>query len=188
MAIGMFLQFFGGYGGGSFGSFLVKLEQLGFFDYLLPFLIIFALIFGILTKIKIFEDNKAVNAIIALSVGLMALQFGFVSSFFSELFPRLGVGLAVILVIIIFIGLFTDPENKGINYALLAIAVIVIVVVLAQAAETSSWWYSSLWWSDNISTILVIAVFLAAIAIIVGATSKPTTDSFRPWTFRGSDS
>ena len=105
MVSGIFLQFFGGSGGVGFRDFLVKLEQLGFFDYLLPFLIIFALVFGILTKIKIFEDNKAINAIIALSVGLMALQFGFVSAFFSELFPRLGVGLAVILVIIIFIGL-----------------------------------------------------------------------------------
>jgi len=172
MVTGIFLQFFGGYGGGGFRSFLIELEQLGFFDYLLPFLIIFALVFGILTKIKIFEDNKGVNAIIALSVGLMALQFGFVSDFFSELFPRLGIGLVVILAIVVFLGLFTDPKNKGINYMLFGIAAVVVVVVLAQSAEASSWWYSSIWWGDNLSSILAAAIFLAALAIVVGASSN----------------
>jgi len=52
-----FLQSHGFYGG-SFGNLLLKLEGLGFFDYVLPFLIIFAMVFGILTRIKIFEDNK----------------------------------------------------------------------------------------------------------------------------------
>jgi len=64
-----FLQPFGFSGGGNFGNILNRLGDLGFFDYLLPFLIIFAMVFGILTRIEIFKDNKAVNGIIALSVG-----------------------------------------------------------------------------------------------------------------------
>ena len=176
MGLGVFLQSFGVFGS-NFGDILFRLEQLGFFDYLLPFLIIFAMVFGILTRVKIFEDNKAVNAIIALSVGLMSLQFGFVSVFFAELFPRFGIGITIILVLIIFLGLFMDPDSKGMTYAFLAIAGIVVIVVLVSTAEAASWWYSSFWWSENISTILVLVFFLAVVGIIIGASSKDSRSS-----------
>jgi len=68
----------GPYYGGSIQSILQQWEQIGVFAYLLPFLMIFALIFVILNSIKIFKDNRGVNAVIAIAVGLMALQFQFV--------------------------------------------------------------------------------------------------------------
>jgi hypothetical protein len=179
----LLLQTLGYFGGGTFGNLLFRLEQLGFFSYLLPFLIIFALVFGILTKIKIFEDNKPVNAIIALSVGLMALQFGFVSNYFAELFPRLGVGLSIILAIMIAAGLFMDPDNKAINYGLLGISVIIIIVILSQTADASYWWYSGLWWSNNLGSVLAIGIFLAALAIVVGGITKPK-DDYKGFVFR----
>lgn len=182
MVSGMFfLQSFGFYGG-DFGGFLLRLEELGFFDYLLPFLIIFAMVFGILTRIKIFEDNKAINGVIALSVGLMSLQFGFVSTFFSELFPRFGIGITIILVILVFLGLFMDPDSKGTTYALLGIGAVIVLVILVQSAEAASWWYSSFWWRDNIGTILILAFFIAIIGIIVGASSgsKPSRRGMSP--------
>jgi len=173
MDTGIFFQFLGGYSGGGFRDFLIQLEQLGFFDYVLPFFIIFALIFGILIKTKIFEDNKAVNAIIALSVGLMALQFGFVSAFFSELFPRLGVGLAIILAVLILVGLFFDVEGQALNYILLAVATIIVIVVLASTAEVTSWWYSWSFFDGNLGSILlVIGVIAVMIALVATANSK----------------
>ncbi|MEK6827230.1 MAG: hypothetical protein AABX99_01980 [Nanoarchaeota archaeon] len=95
----IFLQSASAFPSGVLGDLLAKWEQAGFFSYLLPFLLIFALIFGILLKLNIFKDNKMVNGIIALSVSLMSLQFGFVPDFFSQIFPRVGVGLAIILAI-----------------------------------------------------------------------------------------
>ena len=47
--------------------------DIGVFAYLLPFLMIFALVFGILTKSKLLGENKAVHATLALTVGLLAL-------------------------------------------------------------------------------------------------------------------
>ena len=60
-------------------------EQIGVFSYILPFLMIFALVFGILMRMGIFKENKAVSAIVALAVGLLSLQFDFVPRFFSEI-------------------------------------------------------------------------------------------------------
>ena len=93
----IFLQSFG-FSGGSFGNVLSQWEQLGVFTYVLPFLLIFALIFGILQKVKIFQESKGINAVIAVSTALMALQFNFVPLFFSDIFPQLGIGLSIVLI------------------------------------------------------------------------------------------
>jgi hypothetical protein len=175
----IFLQPFG-FSGGSFGNLLSKLGELGFFDYVLPFLIIFALIFGILTKTKIFQENKGINAIIALAVGLMALQFGFVSVFFSELFPRLGIGLAIILTILILVGLFFDTESQALNYVLLAVGVIIVIITLASTAEASSWWYSWSFFSGNMGEIfLIVGIVAVMVAVVVTANSK-SNDKYKP--------
>jgi len=161
----------GGYYGGTIGDFLQQMEQLGFFSYLLPFLLIFALVFGILEKMKIFKDNRAINGIIAFVVGLMALQFQMVSIFFAEVFPRLGVGLSIILVVLIMLGLFTPHNKPAITYAFLGVAAIVTVVILIQSggyfgSEVGIWFY------DNWPTVAVVVVFIAVIGMIVGSNEK----------------
>jgi len=116
------------------GGLFTQWEAAGIFSYLLPFLLIFALIFGILTKINIFgtkdNPNKGVNAIISLAVAFMALQFNIVSSFFADLFPRFGIALAIILIILISIGLFVDLENKNMKWVLSGVILIALVAVL----------------------------------------------------------
>ena len=56
----------------SIGDLFAQWESAGIFEYALPFLLIFAIIYAILSFVNIFKDNKAVNAIISLTVALMA--------------------------------------------------------------------------------------------------------------------
>ena len=174
--------------GGAIGDLLSYWEQAGFFSYLLPFLLIFALIFGILNQIKLFKDNKAINAIIALAVGFMALQFPMVSEFFSEIFPRLGVGLAIILVILILAGMFIDPKNSGIMYVMLGIGAIITIVVLVQTAGAIGW-SSGTWWKESWPMIAGVIFMIVVIAVIVGSSSKnPHPPPYRPfWPFPPKD-
>ena len=168
--------------GGAIGDLLSYWEQAGFFSYLLPFLLIFALIFGILNQIKLFKDNKAINAIIALAVGFMALQFPMVSEFFSEIFPRLGVGLAIILVILILAGMFIDPKNSGIMYVMLGIGAIITIVVLVQTAGAIGW-SSGTWWKESWPMIGGVIFMVVVIAVVIGSSSR-STKSHRPfWPF-----
>src|SRR3989344_5849172 len=101
--VGVFLQSYGYF---SIGRILEQWSQYGLFDFILPFLLIFALVFGVLSTMNLFKDNKAVNGIIALAVALMSLQFGLVPAFFAELWPRFGVGIAIYLVFLILVGFF----------------------------------------------------------------------------------
>jgi hypothetical protein len=165
--------------GGVVGDLLSKWEEAGFFQYILPFLLIFALVFGILTKVNVFKDNKAVNGIIALAVALMSLQFSFVSDFFAQIFPRLGVGLAVILGVLILLGLFTDPESNWMNYVLLGIAAVVFIVVLIQSSGESGF-NTGEWFQENLTWIIPSVLALILIIATVAGPSKKPAPAFMP--------
>lgn len=163
--------------GGSVGDLLYYWEQLGVFSYVLPFLLIFAIVFGILTKIQVFGDKRGINAVIALVVGLLALQYDLVPIFFSEIFPRLGVALSILLSLIILVGLFfSSKDNKVINYILLAVSVIIFLAVLIKTTGALGF-YSAYWWYINWPSILigivVIGIFFAVISSVGGGRKVP---------------
>lgn len=160
---------FGGFYGGNIGSLLATWEQAGVFSYVLPFLLIFAIVFGILMKIKVFGDNKGLNTVIALVIGLLALQFELVPIFFSEIFPRVGIALSVILTLLILVGLFLDPDNKAVNYGLLGVGVIIFLVVLIKTAGYLGWSSFYLWYA-NWPTILLVGGVIAVIAAVIAST------------------
>lgn len=173
-----------GYYGGAIGDMLNRWAELGFFSYLLPFLLIFSVVFGILNSTKFFKENKAIDAIIALAVGLMALQFDLVPVFFSQVFPRLGVALAIILILLILVGFFIDTTGKRqwIMYSFLAIGFVSTLVVVVTSSSYSgiggSWIYNIL---NNWGGIFPFILIIILIAVIVGAAkTKPDSPPYYP--------
>ncbi|VVB82255.1 Uncharacterised protein [uncultured archaeon] len=164
---------------GVIGELLNSWEQGGFFSYILPFLLIFALTFGILVIVKIFKENNWVNGIIAIVVGLMALQFSFVPTFFAEIFPRLGVGLSIILGVLIIVGLFMDPDSKAVNFFLLGIGVLIIGMILIQSAGALGW-QSGDWWQTNWKGVIGAIFLVIIVFVVVGASNPKESSHYKP--------
>jgi len=156
---------------GPFGSLFSKWEQLGVFDFLLPFLIIFCLIFIVLNGLKIFKENRVISAIIALAVGMLAMSFDFVPVFFREVFPRLGIGLGVILVILVLLGLFAPVNQKWFPILMFAFATLIAILVLVNTAGELSWSFLGAWdiISEEFWAFLAMIILLA---VVIGASSK----------------
>jgi len=160
-------------GQGGFGSILNTFERIGVFDFLLPFLIIFSLVFLTLNGIKIFKENTRISAILAISVGLMAMSFDFVPLFFQELFPRLGVGLAIILGFLVLTGMFL-PDNTVFNYVLLGLGVIIAAFVFFSTAGQLNLGFSNAWNHLSSEVIAYVALILMVVIIVgVTGTKKP---------------
>ncbi len=185
-----FLQSYGFFRGGDIGNVLAQWQAAGVFSYALPFLLIFALTFGLLSRIGLFttkskegvdSPNKSINAIIALSVSLMALQFDFVSIFFSEIFPRFGVALSIILVILILGGLFIPTDSKGFSWGLIAVVMIIIGIVVFQSL--GSFGYSAGYWWRDLGNWLGYAILIGLIIAVVAGSSSPATS--KPETLLG---
>jgi len=167
MVSGVFNSWSGFYGG-SLGDVLAHWEEIGVFSYVLPFLLIFALTFAVISRLKLFEKNRGVNVVIALAVGFMSLQFDFVPRFFSEVFPRLGIGLGVLLVFVVLIGMFKDTshDEKFLNGIMVVVGIVVAIVVLVNAAGSLGW-ETGYWWQENWGTVLGVVVFVLIIGAIV---------------------
>lgn len=153
------------------GIILSQWEAAGIFDYLLPFLLIFAIVFGVLNTTNILGSNKGIHIIIAVVVGILALRLNFVSAFFAEVFPRLGVGLAVLLTIMILIGLFVPKnERRYWLWGLGAIGFIIAIVVITKSFQNYTW-FSFGAYSDYVGWI-VGGVLLIGLIIAVAASGN----------------
>lgn len=169
-------------------SILFQLESIGVFHYLLPFFLVFALVYGILSTTNIAGTQKGIHAIIALVIGLMAVRLGFTQAFFAEIFPRLGVGLAVLLSILILVGLFVPKdEQRYWGWGLATIGVIIAIVVITQSFDRLGY-FGFQGWEDYvgyiIGAVLLIGVLIAIVAGGNGGaseTQRNNTPIFVPW-------
>jgi len=171
-----FLASYGYFGGGAFGNLFANLQQSGFFDYVLPFLLIFAVIYAILMKTSLFgPQNKSINAIISLAVSLMALQFSLVPRFFSEIFPQLGVGLVIVLLAVILLSVFSnETKNQNaqtiVNWVIFGIAALVFLVIVVNSLELFSWGWGfggSFLYAIPWGTIIIVGAVVFAVWKII---------------------
>ncbi|RMD67361.1 hypothetical protein D6817_01830 [Candidatus Pacearchaeota archaeon] len=157
-----FLQFI------SIDDILIQWEQIGVFDFILPFLFAFIVIYGILEWTGIFNASKGVNIIISLVLGLLAIRAPFYAEFLKDLSPRLGVGIAILLAIIILIGLFTPKGSKDVlGWILLAVGVVIFIVIGAQLYNRFyGGGVGGFFSSDLIGYIILIALLIGIIVAV----------------------
>lgn len=160
----------------SVGEILQQLAELDVFFYVLPFLLIFALVFAILQKVKIMgggeNSNKGVSAVIAITVALMSLQFDQVPIFFQIVFPKLGIALSILLFSIILLGLFLDfSRYTGPIYIFMAIGGGLAIWILLSSIQDYTWWTGS-FWADNLGIIIGLGVVIALISTVIATSGS----------------
>ena len=149
-------------------------NEMGVFSYVIPFLLIFAVVFAILDKTKMLSsannDNKWIIAIIATAIGLLALQFDFVSEFFAVIFPRFGVGLAVFLSLIIFLGFFWPEGDSGFTGHTKWIGFVVGIGVVIWGLSSWDQWSGQVgfggWFVENVWALIILGGLIAVIIIV----------------------
>lgn len=171
----------------SIGVILQQWADLDIFYYALPFLLIFALVFAILQKIKIMggdeSHNKGVSTVIAIAIALMSLQFDYVPIFFQIIFPKLGIALSVLLVALILMGLFINYEkHQGAAYIFLAIGGAGAIIVILNSFSEFSWWTNGFWFSpENLSAIVAGIIIVVFILVVVNSGKTGPNDQSWMW-------
>lgn len=95
-----------------------KLQGLGFFEFIVPFLLTAAIFYGLLRKSKVMGDpkeNVAVNAVIALVAGFMVWAYPVLSGIpvekmFAEFFFKGTLIILTLLVGVLGAGMFLPPD------------------------------------------------------------------------------
>jgi hypothetical protein len=169
-----------------YGGFTI-LSSPFFVEALLPFLLVFAIVFAILQKSEILgKGKKQTDALIALAVGLLAVAFGQAVGIIIQMVSFLAVAVVVLLVFMLLTaalfkeGKFELPDNVKIGFGIL----IFIAVAIAVLVYTKGWDWLAETFSGKGSSILTNVVFLVviigAIAAVImsgGSGSKSGTES-----------
>ena len=180
--------------GGIFEQGIYSLQNLGVLDVLLPFILIFTIVFAVMQKTKILgEGKKNFNVVIALVMGFAVIVphvLGTYPSPDSDIvniinlaLPNIsGVLIAVIMMLLV-IGVFGGDVNiAGSSLAGYAVgfSILATLYIFGSAAK---WFEVPMWLnflndSDTAALIVVILVFGAVIMFVTGE-DKPK-DSKEP--------
>src|SRR3989344_6030575 len=96
-----------------FYDLVLSWESIGFFNIVLPFLLIFAISFAILKKIKLFgEEGQGANFIISCVLGLLFLQNQELIIKLNNFLPAASLALVVIVIFLLMLGTFMGENHK----------------------------------------------------------------------------
>ena len=114
------------------------LQNFGFFRVVLPFLLIFAIVYAILMKTKVLGDPstqgfaKTASAIIALVIAFLVIVYTPVVNTLGTLLPQAGFILVVVVLILMVLAMFgiTFEPQAGEKFPPWAAAIAIIVFIL----------------------------------------------------------
>lgn len=146
-------------------DFIYSLQDAGVFDIVLPFLLIFAIIFAILEKGKIFGEKKSnINLIIALVIGLIVVIQTDIVNKINTYLPKMALIYVIAIGLLIFFGLMSG-KNKVALPTYFAVILGAAGVIWALASGTGLSWPD---WMKLTETArnLIIGIGIAIIVIV----------------------
>ncbi|NCN98693.1 hypothetical protein COU62_00370 [Candidatus Pacearchaeota archaeon CG10_big_fil_rev_8_21_14_0_10_35_219] len=151
------------------------LQSAYFVELVLPFLLIFVVVFGILQKTKIFGDNKKqIDALVALVLGLIVVAFANAVNIILNLVPFMAIGVVIILIFMIMYGmLFKEGDfdmNKWLKFGIGT--VIMIALIIAVLVVTGGWDYIvELFYGkasgDLVANVVMVVIVMVALVLVV---------------------
>lgn len=117
------------------------LQQFGFYSTILPFLLVAAGMYALLTKLKPFGDLKGVNAIISIVIGFIFVSMVRAVTFLNKFIPLFTTFLLLLVLaymVFIFVGVKSETitelftKNPAFAGIFILIILILVIVVLSQ--------------------------------------------------------
>lgn len=162
-----------------------QLEYLGLFDILLPFVLIFTIVFAVLNKAKLFgtgDETRKYNVVIALVMGA-AVVFPHVMGYYppdgdivniiNQSLPNVSVVIVAIVMALIILGVMGANFTAGGGSLSGWFAAFAFGVIIYIFGSSANWWNRPEWlyFLDNPDTIALIVVILV-FAIIIWFVTK----------------
>ena len=179
-----------------FRESLVFMDQLGLYDVVLPFLLIFTLVFGVLEKSKIFGEEKGadgkpytrknLNAMVAFVSGFFVVASAQLVSLINVFVARTALVLVILVMLMILIASFHAPSDKGFNLMdlpmgkyLVYVVLVAVVLIFADGVGWlgPAWDYVTHYWDSTLmATVFLFGVVIAFIVYVTNAPGKPAGD------------
>lgn len=156
------------------------LKDFGFFDIVLPFLLVFTIVFAILEKTAVFgyddEEKKIpkknVNAMVAFVIGFMVVAATQVVDVIKQALPQVVIILILLVAFLMLVGSLLQPggldmaKHKGWKGFFMVVILIALVLIFLNALGwlDQAWtWVSGNWGGPVFGTIIIFLVIILAV-------------------------
>ncbi len=151
-------------------------------DFVLPFLVVFFIVFAILEKSKIlWEDKKQLNALLAFVIGLIFVSAVFPKVVVGNLILFLSVAMVIMFVVLLLWGFVFAGEKgfiltSGMKMGLAVVIGIAVVLAVLWAFGITGSVYDFLFkqsWSEALWTNLIFIVLIGvALGVVIKSAGK----------------
>lgn len=119
----------------NFATFVQDLQDMGFYDYFLPFILIFAITYALLEASHILGEKKGVNIVISMAVGFILIAQQPVVQTINLFLQKSSLIIIVILVALLVV--FLISGKSLLQSKLLGISVVLVILALIWALSPS---------------------------------------------------
>ncbi|MBR9700503.1 hypothetical protein GOV11_01415 [Candidatus Woesearchaeota archaeon] len=174
---------------------LAFLGEIGMYDVVLPFLLIFTIVFGILEKSKIFGSEKVgdktysrknLNAMVAFCTGFFVVASTQLVAIINEFVAGMALILLIIIMFMIMVATFHKQQDAdGLDLTkwmtpLVTFVIISIVLIFLSAANWLDviWAYIAFDWDSTIvGTLALLLIIAGAMWLLVRTPKEKKSDS-----------
>ncbi|MBD3259213.1 hypothetical protein GF371_01120 [Candidatus Woesearchaeota archaeon] len=165
-----------------FGGVVEFMRRVGFYDIILPFLLVFALTYAVLDKTRILgtegdEPKRSLNAIVAFVLGLLVVGTGQLVSVINQALANVVLVLIIVIFFLITVSVFMEkdllklkddyPKFFGLIIAAIVVAIVLIFMHALGWLQTIMFFLKGNWTEEYVATIILligIAIFIWLIA------------------------
>ncbi len=154
----------------AFSNVAASLQNFGVVDFLLPFILVFTIVFAVLQRTKILGDNKNFNVILALVLGLLFVIPHITGTYplgydpvavMNQSLPSISLVAIAAIMLLLLMGIFGTDFSKT---AAPIIALVAIGFVAYIFGAALNFWTGPSdafsWWSPDVTElVIVILVF-----------------------------
>lgn len=162
-----------------------QLQSFGLFDVLLPFVLIFTIVFAVLNKAKLFgpaAETRKYNVMIALCMGAAVIfphvmgiypPDGDIVNIINTSLPHVSVVLVAAIMALLIMGVFGAKIKIGGNSLSGWLAVFAFGVIVFIFGDAANWWNAP-WFGDVLgnSDLMALIIVILAFAIIIWFVTK----------------
>lgn len=161
------------------GGIIDFMQKLGFFDVILPFLLVFTIVFGILEKTRIFGvekigdkeyPKKSINSMVAFAIAFFTVAAKQVVASLQVSLPNVALVLIIVVCFLMLAGSFMGDKQFNFEERKGWVAFLTIIMFLAVVLIflNSFGWLTPItdFLSNNMDNVLVPGIFFA---VVIGA-------------------
>jgi hypothetical protein len=162
-----------------FQDAIVQLYDIGFLDVILPFILIFAIVFAALRTTKILGDDKKIHTVIAMVMGFTVVIPHALNMYpenmdavniINRSLPNVSIVLVAVLMVLVILGVFGTNVSLASSSLGVWVMIVSIIVVALIFGNSAGWpkWLSFMNDSTTRSIVIIILIFGVIIAFITG--------------------